>query len=121
MTNPFLMFPEAPTDQLEEASSAPSSSPFDFSPLPGGATYPLFHKTSPLTPMVCDRRAITRLLGTLLEKAGISVGEASRRLGMNDQSLRPYLKGRRTKPSLLWFLKYVEACGGKVYIEFPNK
>lgn len=40
---------------------------------------------------------------------------------MNDQSLRPYLKGRRTKPSLLWFLKYVEACGGRVYIEFPNK
>lgn len=121
MANPYLVFSEAPPVQPEAASEPPSSSPFDFSPLPGGASIASFHSTSPLTPMVCDRRAITRLLGTLLEKAGISVGEASRRLGMNDQSLRPYLKGRRTKPSLLWFLKYVEACGGRVYIEFPNK
>ena len=120
MVQPNTEFPEAPTNQAEESPNGSVASSFDFSPLPGGASTATFHKTSPLTPVVCDRRAIARLLETLLDRAGISVREAATRLGMNDQSLRPYLKGRRTRPSLLWFLKFVEACGGKVYIEFPR-
>lgn len=114
------LFPEAPSTAPDDAPSADQGSPFDFTPLPGGASASTFLNTSPLSPIVCDRRAITRLLGTLLDRSGTSVRDLAMRLGMNDQSLRPYLKGRRTKPSLLWFLKYVEACGGKVLIQFPR-
>ena len=121
MSHPTSVFPEAVLTAPQSAPQAFEGPSIDFTPLPGGATATPIFRTSPLTPMVCDRRAITQLLGMLLDRAGISTAEGARRLGMNVESLRPYLRGRRTKPSLLWFLKFVEACGGRVYVEFPQK
>ena len=57
----------------------------------------------------------------ILSKGGLSVGEAARRLGVTSNTIRQYLRGRRNKPSLLWFLKLVEISGARVTIEFPSK
>jgi hypothetical protein len=81
---------------------------------------PLTRGTHPLTPLVCDRRAMSNLLRALLDRAGISIMEASRRMGSSDQSLRQYLNGRRSAPSLYWFTRFVEACGGRIQVEMPH-
>jgi DNA-binding transcriptional regulator YdaS (Cro superfamily) len=77
--------------------------------------------TTSLTPLVCDERAIARLLGALLSRGGLSVGEASRRLGVTTNSVRQYLHGRRNKPSLMWFVRFAEICGARVVVEWPRK
>lgn len=91
-----------------------------FSPVPSASSMPTFRSTTPLTPLVCDERAIARLLGLLLNKGGLTVEEASRRLGVTPNAVRQYLKGRRNKPSLIWFIRLVELCGGKVTLELPG-
>jgi hypothetical protein len=111
--------PHQPLGASFESSDA--STPADFSPLPSSqSSYTPFHRTSPLTPLVCDRRAIQRLLETLLHRSGLSTREAGVRMGGSENSLRNYLKGRVGKPSLYWFVRLVEACGGRVLIEFPQ-
>jgi hypothetical protein len=103
---------------LSEEDRDPSPS---YSPLPiSGFTVPHAYQSHPLSPLVCDERAIVKLLETLLAKGRVSLREAARRMGTSDQSLRQYLKGRRSKPSLYWFVKLVEACGGRVLVEWPK-
>lgn len=92
-----------------------------FSPIPGGVSPPSIRSSSTLTPLVCDERAIARLLLILLNKGGLTVGEAARRLGITTQSVRQYLKGRRSRPSLMWFIRFAELCGARVTIEFPGE
>lgn len=89
------------------------------SPLPSVSSTPPLLQTSSLTPLICDERAIHALLGSLLQKGGLSVSEAARRLGCGPSSLRQYLNGRRAKPSLLWFLRFCQMVGARVIIEFP--
>lgn len=104
-----------------EPASYDPPDPYQFTPLPGGATGALSVKSnSTLTPLLCDERAIGRLLSSLLSKGGLSVGEASRRLGVSTQAVRQYLKGRRNKPSLLWFIRFADMCGARVILEFPS-
>lgn len=74
-----------------------------------------------LTPLVCDERVIARLLDHLLSKAGLTVPEAARRLGIHPNSVRQYLYGQRTRPSLQWFVRFADLCGARLYIEFPPK
>jgi DNA-binding transcriptional regulator YdaS (Cro superfamily) len=107
---------QSPADDLLSGSLTPS-----YTPLPGGnAIFLPKSASSNLTPLVCDERAIARLLGLLLSRGGLSIGEVARRLGVTPQAVRQYLRGRRNKPSLIWFVKFAEACGGKVSIEFPK-
>lgn len=92
----------------------------DLVPLPSsGSAIPAFRTPTPLTQLICDERAISALLRTLLNRAGLSNGEAARRLGVNYNSVSQYLNGRRNRPSLLWFLKFVDLCGARLLIEFP--
>jgi hypothetical protein len=91
-----------------------------FIPLPSNQAA-TFRSSAPLTPLVCDERAISRLLETLLSRSGLSAGEVARRLGISSNAVRQYLRGRRSKPSLIWFIRLAELCGARVTIEFPTK
>lgn len=90
-------------------------------PTPSSASIPSPRFTSPLTPLVCDEQAIARLLRVMLRRAGLSIGEASRRLGIDANSISQYLNGRRKRPSLIWFLKLAALCNATVTIEIPEK
>jgi hypothetical protein len=57
----------------------------------------------------------------ILSKGGLSIGEASRRMGVTTNSIRQYLRGRRNKPSLMWFIRFAELNGARVTIEFPER
>jgi len=81
---------------------------------------PMFRSQTPLTLLICDHKVIRRLLETLLEESGLSINEISRRMGSNPNNLRQYLKGRRSKPSLQWFIRYAELCGARINLEMPE-
>jgi hypothetical protein len=105
------------TDPLISASLAEQF----YVPLPSSSNLPVVKSSSALTPLVCDERAISRLLATLMTRGGLSVSEMARRLGVGTNGVRQYLYGRRTRPSLIWFIKFAELAGARVYIEFPDK
>lgn len=115
--------PEAPSDSTDAPDARQEVGPAV--PLPSTrAVVPAFSpyvRTSSLTPVVCDERAIAGLLEALLTRSGVSVKEAARRLGCSPQSIRQYLHGRRDKPSLLWFVRLAAVCGVTVKVEFPAK
>lgn len=105
---------------LQAASAASDVATSVFVPLPSSSAIPAFKSSSLLTPVVCDERAIGRLLETLLSRSGMSIEEASRRLGVTSNTIRQYLHGRRTKPSLFWFVRLATLCGASVSIQFPE-
>lgn len=108
-------------DMIQEPLLTLSDPPDDgpaIVPMP--ATSP-FRQSSILTPVVCDERAIGRLLETILHRSGMSIEEAARRLGVTSNSIRQYLAGRRRKPSLLWFVRLANLCGSSVEVRFPTK
>ena len=86
--------------------------------VPVGSPSPAPKATS-LTPVVHDERAITRLLETMFQRGGLSVGEAARRLGTTPQNVRQYVRGRRN-PSLMHVLKLAEVCGVRVLVDIPT-
>lgn len=107
---------ESPPEELADPSA-------HFSPtiVPTSQQIPAIRSQSSLTPVVCDERAIARLLEMLLSKAGLSVHEAARRMGVHTNVIRQYIAGRRSKPSLIWFIKFANLCGASVTISFPEK
>jgi hypothetical protein len=106
-----MALPETPT-------IVPLSGP---SIVPSVSSLGSYRSSSTISPVVCDERAITSLLELLLSKGGLSVNEASRRMGVTQNAVRQYIVGRRTKPSLLWFVKFAELCGARVVVEFPGR
>jgi DNA-binding XRE family transcriptional regulator len=115
--------PGASQTQLEggtpTAFSSPSTEPQDgstgyFTPIPSQ----IAAKRNPtILPLVPDERATARLLERILESAGLSVAECARRLGVSDSSLRQYLLGKRSNPSLMMFLKICAVAGAKAHVE----
>jgi hypothetical protein len=89
--------------------------------LPSSSNLPIVKSSTPLTPLVCDERAIARLLATLLSRGGLSPGDAARQLGVTPNAVRQYIRGRRNKPSLIWFIRFAELCGARILVEFPSK
>src|SRR5574339_435419 len=53
-----------------------------------------------------------RLLTFLFQHSPVTISSMAAALGVAPQSLRQYLTGRRPKPSLEWFVRFVEKCGG---------
>lgn len=91
-------------------------------PLPSSAlSKPLPSPAINLSRSVVSEQSISGLLDRLLRGAGLSVREAAKRLEMNDESVRQYVRGRRNRPSLSWFIRFVELCGGRVILEFKQK
>ena len=113
----------APGASHPDSQAEPTTRPL-LAPVPSSFSAPLraSSTSSPITPIVCDDRAIARLLETLLERAGLSTRQAATALGFSSSNaVRQYISGRRAKPSLLWFVKFVEMCGGQLYISFPPR
>lgn len=116
----MILTPASPEAPQNDPQSGPTALKEPRVILPSHQSIPAIRATTPLTPVVCDERAIAGLLGMILNRAGLSVGEAAKRMGVSDEALRQYLKGRRTKPSLIWFVKLAELCGARVLIELPG-
>ncbi len=76
-------------------------------------------RSTTLTPLVLDERAIARLLELMIHRGGISVSETARRMGVSAQDIRQYIHGRRN-PSLKQVLKFAEATGSRILVEFPK-
>lgn len=109
--------PGAPhADELDAEPSA------YLTPLPSSFSSPVRTQSasSPITPVVCDDRAIAKLLESLLHHAGLTPKEAANRLGMTSNSVRQYLAGRRSRPSLIWFVRFAELCGAQLNITFRS-
>jgi hypothetical protein len=92
-----------------------------FTITPSSSSVPLIRSSAPLTPLVCDERVIQRLLGEIINKGGLTPNEVARRMGVSSNAIRQYLRGRRNRPSLIWFVRLAELCGARVLIEFPGK
>jgi DNA-binding Xre family transcriptional regulator len=89
--------------------------------LPGSAHRQSASSPISLTPLVCDHRAITKLLERLIESRGLTIREVAHRMGMNERSLQQYTSGRRSNPTLMFFLKLCEAAGVRVAVELSPK
>lgn len=87
-------------------------------PLPSSSSFPPSH---PRAVLVADDRAVASLITLLLDRSGVSQHELARRLGIRVQSLAQYKRGKRSNPSVKWLARLVEACGGKLYVEFPTQ
>jgi DNA-binding XRE family transcriptional regulator len=73
-----------------------------------------------LTPVVNDDRALARLLEVVLARGGFSVRSAAQALGVTDEAVRQYTRGRRSNPSIKWFLNLCQLCGCKVFVSFER-
>jgi hypothetical protein len=100
--------------------ATPVATSFLPSPIPSqSAPAVLRTNLTSLTPIVCDERAIPRLLELILVKSGLTLQEVARRLGVTPNSVRQYIQGRRCKPSLIWVIRFSEACGSHLVLETP--
>lgn len=115
-----------PPEASPEAVSDPSVD--SFVPLDGASIMVPLPSTAatssnlsfPLTPVVCDDRAISKLLEVVLSKGGRTIPGVARELGVGDNAIRQYIRGYRVNPSLKWFLRFAEICGAEVSIKFKN-
>lgn len=103
-----------------EPQALPTAEVTAILPFAGSANFSPAHSKSSLLPLVNDQRATQRLLELMLIKAGLTVPQAARQLGISDEAVRQYIVGRRAKPSLWWFLRFCQLCNAKVTIEFPK-
>lgn len=108
----------AQPDLDAEAEGAPASSALFLSKAHQNQS--LFNNPASV-PLSNDARVVVRLLEELLDRGGLSSNDMARRLGVTPNAVRQYIVGRRSNPSLLWFVKFVEVCGGRLWVEFPRK
>lgn len=66
--------------------------------------------------LVPDENALVRLLDDLLNGAGLSVKQAAKNMGVSDEAIRQYIRGRRSNPSVMWFIKFANLCGCEVIV-----
>lgn len=85
-------------------------------PLPTNSNTAINTPTS-LTRVVRDSRAIGKLLETILSRSGLTVGSVARTFGVSDESVRQYVKGRRTNPSMKWFIKVCDLAGYELVLQ----
>lgn len=97
----------------------PGEEPADFmTPIATGASVLHVH-TSQLHP---DRQTFPRLFRRMVDSTGETQAEICKRgVGEARQSLHQYLTGRRSNPSLQFFLRVAAACGCRVLIEYPRR
>lgn len=78
-------------------------------------------KRSDLAIVLAEDKAVAYLLEELLSRSNLTIAELAARLGLRPQSLIQYRNRRRLKPSLQWFVRLVEACGGRIVLEMPTQ
>ena len=103
----------------------PSDPDTSFTPIPssGVSRTPTLApaSASTITQLICDERAIASLLENLLYRSGLTLNEAARRLGITPSTLRQYTSGRRSRPSLIWFVRFASMCGARISLDLPEK
>lgn len=92
-----------------------------WAPVPSLTTFPSDGASVELAPVVCDRRAIVRLLETLLWRSGLTVRACAERCGVDESVIRKYLTGQRPQPSVWWLTRFANACGARVVVELPPR
>lgn len=117
----MLPNPLSPEDPADSPGAGPPADGSLFPVIPSSSALPSFRSHTPLTPLVCDERVIARLLETLISRSGKSLGLLAQELGVTPNAVRQYVRGRRSRPSLIWFIRLAELCGAKVSIEFPRR
>lgn len=110
----------SPADPSASSAGATPDAESQFVVVPSSNAFPAFRSSSSLTPLICDERAIAKLLETLIYRSGKTPAAIAAHLGITTNAVRQYLHGRRNRPSLLWFVRLAEICGAKVTIEFPR-
>jgi hypothetical protein len=117
---PLTSAPGSLAPEKEEATS-PDELFLPPVPVPAHSMSPIFQNHSSLTPVVCDERAISRLLELILVRSGLSLNEVAKRMGVTPNCVRQYIHGRRGRPSLLWVVKFAETCGSHITIQTPTR
>lgn len=74
---------------------------------------------SRLVVVVGDDRAIVNLMDSLYRQSGLTQVELASRMGVSKQTINQYLRYRRRNPSILWLIRFANACGGQILIELP--
>lgn len=82
---------------------------------------PLGPASRPTRAVVADPALLGQLMNLILDRSGLSESEIARRLGTARQSVQQYRYLKRTNPSLRWFLRYVQVCGGRLVLELPEE
>ena len=98
-----------PVGEVDACDLSPYAMP---SPAPVGVS---------LHTLVPNERAIARVLEGMLSRSGLTLGEAARALGVTPNAVRQYLRGRRHRPSLEWFIRFARVCGATVRLEWPPR
>ena len=88
-----------------------------FSPVPSLTPAP---KQAPLV-VLHDEDQVVAVIDILLERAGLTPAEASRRMGIRAQSLNQYRNLRRRRPSIGWLARLAAICGARLTIEWVDR
>jgi hypothetical protein len=71
---------------------------------------------APFRVLVPDEASTVKLLEDLLKMSGLSIRQAAKNMGVEDMSLRQYLRGRRSNPSVIWLIKFAGLCGYELVV-----
>ena len=74
-----------------------------------------------LTPVILDDATIVALVAKVLDRSPLSIPQLARSLGMTPSAIYNYKYGHHPHLSLKWMVRLVEAVGGRVWIELPEK
>lgn len=110
--------PEIAGREFQYDLPLPAEEPPDFmTPLATGASVLHVHTSQ----LQGNRQSFPRLFRRMVDSTGESISEIATRAVGERQSLHQYIAGRRTNPSLEFFLRVAAACGCRVLIEYPRR
>lgn len=115
-----ILLPFQPSEQegVLSASQEPSAAALqDFSILPAA---PQRLSAPPQSRRIVNQTTIARLLAHFLNNSGGTLSAASQRLGIAPQSLRQYLSGKRSKPSIEWLIRYLAAIDATLTVRLSS-
>lgn len=111
------VLPPAPVTPLPQVVEIESLGPPCLLPTRLESAFP---KATSLSRATSDARSITQLLGQMARRSGLSTSDLARQMDILPGTLRSYFCGVRT-PGWKWFLRFAEACGAEVFVNFPSK
>lgn len=88
--------------------------------LPSGGGAGALVRTVAITELICDEHALPRLLERMMKTGGVGVQEIARQWGVNSEAIRQYVKGRRSKPGLAWFVRFAASCGATITMDLKT-
>lgn len=91
--------------------------------LPPQMTFHPLHYHAPLPSVVTildDPNSLPQLVALILERAGLTTREAAQRIGVQPETLRQYLSGRRKRPSVEWLARLAAVCGGRLVVQLAS-